>query len=514
MIGLIAALSLLPQQTAEQGRILREVGPSVVALRSRMATGTGFVVDAKGYILTNAHVATAPLPFEIEAQVVKDGILRKVRFKKALLVGVHPDRDLALVKIDPAEHGATLKPLRFSGKPPATEAVVYAIGFPHGGAAKVLTEGKITSTDRVAYRRSYLEMDAVIHPGNSGGPLCREDGSVVGVVTLKDYDADTGLAIPAWEFQPQRFVPLRQRAPDPAAATELTNEADRFLRVAQEKRNLDALACAVQLYEEACSWDPGNGELLIKMGTFQGLAGDPGVAIAYFVRGLQLNPWPEKGTDVYLALAALLGRMNRPDDATSVCMEGFKKYPDRSRKLFDVLAASSFDRKQWAEAARWSNMAIKHRSEHPQDMNRILQESRRKMTPAETGKFLEDDATFDQGMAALRREAAAAEKEGTAALTPEFKKFLETFDGVQQEGGAPLRLGGGGSVAADADAYTDDEVTKLFLDAQLAVGRDQVRSGLFDKAKETFQDIIKSSPKSPQAKEARSLLDILKDSGK
>ena len=136
---LAAALALTSQETPAQRQLLTDIGPSIVALRSKLAVGTGFVVDAKGYILTNAHVATSPLPFEVEAQIVKDGRLTLVRFKKALLVGVHPDRDLALIKIDPAEHEATLKPMRFSGKQPATETTVFAVGFPHGGAAKVLT---------------------------------------------------------------------------------------------------------------------------------------------------------------------------------------------------------------------------------------------------------------------------------------------------------------------------------------------------------------------------------------
>jgi S1-C subfamily serine protease len=67
---ILLALALAPQETAAQGEVLRNVGPSIVALRSKMSVGSGFIVDARGYILTNAHVAANPLPFEIEAQVV------------------------------------------------------------------------------------------------------------------------------------------------------------------------------------------------------------------------------------------------------------------------------------------------------------------------------------------------------------------------------------------------------------------------------------------------------------
>lgn len=494
----------------DEARLMREVGPSVVALRSRMATGSGFIVDAKGYVLTNAHVATAPLPFEVEVQSDR-GLLR---FKKVLLVGVHADRDLALVKIDPAEHGATLRPLRFSGRSPATETAVAAVGFPHGGEAKVLTRGRITATERVYYRRPYFEMDATIHPGNSGGPVCLEDGSVVGVVTLKDYRADTGLAIPAWEFQPERFVPLRQRPPDPAASAELMNEAERCMRVAREERSLRALVVAVHLYEEASTWDPGNGELLLKMGMFQALGGENEIAAAYIVRGLRLNAWPEKGPVVYLAAAGVLGRMGRARDCVTVAVEGFLKYPDRSRELFDILATANFQAGHWAEAARWSNMAIKQGSQTPQDMNQVLQESRRKMTPEETGRFLEDDATIDARMVALKRDAQAAERERKPSMHESFAALLAGFEGVQREGGATGLEGVGrraGSVAADADLVSDDEVTRQFLDAQLRVAREHLRAGRLDQARSALEDIVKTSPRSPQAKDAKTLVDLMKD---
>lgn len=510
MVLLLGAL-LAAQDDAVQARLMREVGPSVVALRSRMAVGSGFIVDAKGFVLTNAHVATAPLPFEVEVQSER-GLLR---FKKVLLVGVHPDRDLALVKIDPAEHGATLRPLRFSGKAPATETDVFPVGFPHGGAAKVMTAGRITATERVLYRRSYFQFDAKVHPGNSGGPVCLQDGSVVGVVTLKDYESDDGLAIPAWEFQPQYFVPLRSRPPDPAAAAELMNEAERCMRVAREERSLLALAVAVQLYEEASSWDPGNGELLLKMGMFQAIAGENEIAAAYLVRGLRINAWPEEGPVVYLAAAGVLGRMRRARDGVTVAVEGFLKYPDRSRELFDILAMASFETGQWAEAARWSHMAIKQGSQNPQDMNRVLQESRRKMTPEENGRFAEEDATFDARMVALKRNAEAGERERRTAMSEKFGAFLSGFEGVQREGGGEGLEGVGrraGSVAADADLVSDDEVTRQFLDAQLRVAREHLRAGRLGPAKEVLEDIVKTSPKSPQAKDAKTLLGLMKDS--
>lgn len=484
-----------------------EISRSVVALRSRSGTGSGFLVDDKGHLLTNAHVAACPLPFEVE---VRDGRGGLVRFKRALLLGVHPERDLALIKIDPSEHPVALKPLRFSGRPPSTEQKVHALGFPRGSVQLVRTSGKVVETERVAYRRPYIEMDAEIHPGNSGGPLCDDEGAVIGVVTLKDVREDLGLAIPAWEYLPRIFVPLRQRAPDPAAAVELVNEADRCMRIAREERNMRAAAFAVHLYERAISWDPGNAELLVKVGVFEGMRNQHETGAAYLFRALQINPWPEEGPDVYLALGAMLAGLRRRDDARAVAAEGFAKYPDRSVALFEVLAEVHLDAREWVEAARYSSMALRQGSRNPEQMNKILQESRRRMEPGDTARFLEEDARYETRLAELKREADAARREGRAALTEKFKAFLDSFQGVQREGGDLSQVGRRSSLAPDADLYTDDEVTRLFLDAQLRVAREHIASGRLADGRALLEDIVRTSPKSPYAKEARLLLELMR----
>lgn len=484
-----------------------EIGRSVVALRSRSGVGSGFLVDDKGYLLTNAHVAACPLPFEVEVLDARSGGV--VRFKRALLVGVHPDRDLALVKIDPAEHPVPLKALRFSGRPPSVEQAVHAIGYPHGSLRQVRTQGKVVATERVAYRRPYIEMDAEIHPGNSGGPVLDEEGAVIGVVTLKDPRENTGLAIPSWEYRPRLFVPLRQRAPDPAAATELCNGADRFMRIARDEGDMRAALFAVHLYERAISWDPGNATLLVKVGVFEGVR-NAEIGAAYLFRALQINPWPDEGPDVYLALGALLASMGRKSDSGAVAQEGFAKYPDRSVSLFEILAEVHHDAKEWLDAARWSSMALRQGSQEPELMNKILQESRRRMGPQDTGRFIEEDDRYEPRMAELKREAEAARREGRAALTPKFKAFLDTFQGVQREGGDASHLGRGPSIAPDADLFTDDEVTRLFLEAQLLVAREHIRSGRLAEGRKVLEDLVRTSPKSSAGKEARVLLDLMK----
>jgi NAD(P)-dependent dehydrogenase (short-subunit alcohol dehydrogenase family) len=66
------------------------------------------------------------------------------------------------------------------------------------------------------------------------------------------------------------------------------------------------------------------------------------------------------------------------------------------------------------------------------------------------------------------------------------------------------------SLGADADQFTDDEVDRLFIDAQLKIARDQIRSGQKDKARATLEGVLKDFPKAKAAQEAKTLLDGLK----
>jgi S1-C subfamily serine protease len=147
--------------------------------------GSGFVLDGKGEIVTNAHVVTQG----------QGGQLRRasevyVEFAdgnrvKATIVGHDPDADVALLRVDPA--GLRLRPLPMGdsrhvqvGEP------VVAIGSPFG-ERQSLSVGVISAIDRSIESLTdfnisgALQTDAAINPGNSGGPLVNSRGEVIGI---------------------------------------------------------------------------------------------------------------------------------------------------------------------------------------------------------------------------------------------------------------------------------------------------------------------------------------------
>ncbi|MDE0092414.1 MAG: trypsin-like peptidase domain-containing protein, partial [Oligoflexia bacterium] len=138
------------------------------------AEGSGFIVDKKGLVITNAHVVKN---FDkIQVQFVGDD-----KFYSAKVLGVDSLSDIALLKVNVAKR---LKPIVLgdSSKLQVGEWVA-AIGNPHG-YGHTMTKGIISAVKREIDDLNLfplLQTDASINPGNSGGPLVNLKGEVVGV---------------------------------------------------------------------------------------------------------------------------------------------------------------------------------------------------------------------------------------------------------------------------------------------------------------------------------------------
>lgn len=168
-------------------------------------TGTGFVWDDKGHIVTNFHV--------IQDASAARVTLADQTSHKASLVGVFPDRDLAVLKIDAPRDKLPPIPVGTS-RDLVVGQKVYAIGNPFG-LDQTLTTGIVSALNReiesVTRRtiRGAIQTDAAINPGNSGGPLLDSAGRLIGVNTAiyspSGASAGIGFAIPVDEVN--RIVP-------------------------------------------------------------------------------------------------------------------------------------------------------------------------------------------------------------------------------------------------------------------------------------------------------------------
>jgi serine protease Do len=159
----------------------------------RASQGSGFVIDAAGYIVTNAHVVGGA---ESVTVMLADG-----RSLAARVIGRDRPTDIALLKV---EAGAKLPALRF-GDSDATRVGewVMAMGNPFGLGGTV-TAGIVSARGRQIGAGPYddfIQTDAPINPGNSGGPLVNAAGEVIGVNTAifspSGGNVGIGFAVPA-----------------------------------------------------------------------------------------------------------------------------------------------------------------------------------------------------------------------------------------------------------------------------------------------------------------------------
>ncbi|WP_424137921.1 DegQ family serine endoprotease [Roseomonas chloroacetimidivorans] len=156
-------------------RYFGEQGPSRGEGRQVQALGSGFIIDAAGHIVTNNHVVNGATEVKV---TLDDG--RKL---PARIVGRDPRTDLALLKVDA---GAPLPFLNLGNSDTARPGDwVVAVGNPYGLGGTV-TAGIVSARGRDIHSGPYddfLQIDAPINRGNSGGPLFALDGSVIGVNT-------------------------------------------------------------------------------------------------------------------------------------------------------------------------------------------------------------------------------------------------------------------------------------------------------------------------------------------
>ncbi len=144
--------------------------------RRREGTGSGFIVDKNGYILTNLHVVD-------EAEKIKVRLTGEKTEYNAKLIGSDPETDVAVIKIDPGKPLQPVKIANSDGVQVGDWAV--AIGAPFGLETSV-TAGIVSATGRdIAQQfQRFIQTDAAINPGNSGGPLVNINGEVVGINTM------------------------------------------------------------------------------------------------------------------------------------------------------------------------------------------------------------------------------------------------------------------------------------------------------------------------------------------
>jgi putative serine protease PepD len=209
---------------ASVAAIYRRVSPAVVFVQAnsgrgrlafpgggRAASGSGFVVDTHGHIVTNEHVVAGANQFRVRFG-------SKGRPIKATLVGKDPSSDLAVLKARVPEGVTPLALGSLGTVVPGDEAI--AIGSPFG-LQETVTVGIVSALGRTIHAPNgfpiadAVQTDAAINPGNSGGPLLDSQGRVIGVTsqirTANGNDGNTGVGFAVPVSAIRTVVPQLER---------------------------------------------------------------------------------------------------------------------------------------------------------------------------------------------------------------------------------------------------------------------------------------------------------------
>ena len=161
-------------KSADFSAIVDDVLQSVVSVQTNVGQGSGAIIDAKGYIVTNVHVISG-------ASTIKALTYSGKTYNANTIAGYDPDADIAVLKIDAT--GLSALDFGDSGEVKVGEKVIAA-GNP-AGLAFTVTEGIVSAFRLGSNNLKYIQTDVPINTGNSGGPLINTKGEIIGINNFK-----------------------------------------------------------------------------------------------------------------------------------------------------------------------------------------------------------------------------------------------------------------------------------------------------------------------------------------
>ena len=195
------------------GAVYAAASPAVVSVKTSQGSGTGFLIDRDGTLVTNAHVVGSS--GHVIVRFGSDG-----RSLDASVLGTDPSSDVAVLSIDSPDVPSGVKPLQFAdSRAVRIGDTAIAIGNPFG-LDRTATEGIVSGVGREIQAPNGFQIDAVIqtdapiNPGNSGGPLLDDSAHVIGInsqIATAGSQGNVGIGFAVPSNTVRQVVPRLQR---------------------------------------------------------------------------------------------------------------------------------------------------------------------------------------------------------------------------------------------------------------------------------------------------------------
>lgn len=177
--------------------LAREFGEGVVLVQTPSGLGSGFVINDRGFCVTNYHVVERETRIAVTVfHRTESGEFVRYRIDDVKIVALNPFFDLALLQLPPQKEFQFRSVVLTSDKDQREGDEVFAIGNPLG-LERSVSQGIISTRNRNFDGLVYIQTTTQINPGNSGGPLFNARGEVIGVTNMKLLIGEgLGFAIP------------------------------------------------------------------------------------------------------------------------------------------------------------------------------------------------------------------------------------------------------------------------------------------------------------------------------
>lgn len=166
---------------------IENIKSSVYKVITSKGSGTGFILKDRNIWVTNYHVIAGNRQVTLEDH--------KMNRYLADVIFINPDVDIAFLAS--GHEAPEAQPMAYQADRGVSHSEsVYVLGFPYG-MPYTITEGIVSAPRQLMSGKHYIQTDAAVNPGNSGGPVVAADGTLIGIATSKFQNADNmGFAIP------------------------------------------------------------------------------------------------------------------------------------------------------------------------------------------------------------------------------------------------------------------------------------------------------------------------------
>ncbi len=574
LLILVFAGILAGPLVAQEDQIYQRVSPSLVRLENPETTGSGILLNEDGYILTNAHVVLSPLSFRVHIDSKEGEGKEKTKKKKKTFtyrnvekVGIHPEYNLALIRINPKEHPIKIKPVSLSETPADTGRTVYIVGKSEkkqknmknkkneeGGDQeqnedKSQEEKKKTESENEQKEKKgnhndvyaleshggliqiggnpYYQFKIQTVPRDTGKPLCEANGQVVGLMTYRVGGPEGyGTAIPLHEISTDAFVPFHQRRAEPEKVQQIREKASQYAVKATEIREKKERETKVSrkyrrtarfLYRLALVYRPNDPESYKQIGMHYRNAQKYELAIAYLIRAIEIDPWGTEKGEAYRELSRTLADADQKRASVDVLKEGVRKFPEKGGKMWEDLSLYYSENGQHFEAAYNAKVGVEVGDVRTRKLNRIFRTSRKKLRGYDKKKLPKQVEEIPKKLENMKRHAKEAKKEGTKFMTSRFRHFYEDYmaaerikrlskTGLTKEDNSDDQKAGkpeNGSASESTNEVEDGIGRKI--KSKMGLAKTYYQSGMKKKAIKMLNDLISRYPDHKQTGDVRKL---------